>query len=510
MSDIIYNINTDNAAAIKNAEDLYTARTIISESVHAMNEFDSDVTILIQGYNRVDKTKECIDSVLKHTNGVKYDLLLIDNGSTDDTLEYFKSIDYPYKRILHLSKNISAMLPANFIDINWISRYLVSLSNDLIVTDNWLSNLVKVAESDPKIGIVNPMSSNVSNLQGYDMEFTDFEDMQKKAAVFNKSDPAKWHERLRIITLGTLYRKECLYAIGMPLNDMGFFHDFADDDIAFRVRRAGYKVILAKDTWIHHNHAVFSGEGKDPAKFAESLRVGRANFRDKYFGVDAWDDVNNFAVEYVSALKNTASRNPRILGIDVKCGTPALEIKNAIRSFGKFNTEVSAFTCDAKYLIDLQTVCGTENVHFGKIDEIGTAFSGEEFDYIVIGENINRYPEPYKIIKAAYSMLKKGGQLFFSLKNAFDIHTFLYVTGNRKIYSKDYSVNYSVEDFYARLLEQNYKADILCAVPYNSSDLPADMIEFAKKQLGNICPKDFEETFFRLIADRFAFSVFKP
>ena len=46
--------------------------------------------------------------------------------------------------------------------------------------------------------------------------------MQAKAAQFNRSDPRKWEDRQRLITLGTLYRKEVLLAGGWPTADMGF------------------------------------------------------------------------------------------------------------------------------------------------------------------------------------------------------------------------------------------------------------------------------------------------
>ena len=389
MEKIIYEFKTDNIKNMELSDDLIEARKNVALSAASISDFHSDVTILIQAFNRLEKTKQCIESVLKYTKGINYDLLLIDSGSSDGTFEYFKSVEHDKVRILRLSKNITSGFPANFINIGWIAKYLVSVTNDLIVTPNWLHNLIAVAESDPKIGIVNPVSSNASNCQGYDMDFVDFDDMQKKAAEFNKSDPTKWHERMRIITLGTLYKKDCIYAMGSPVGDMGFFHDFSDDDIGFRARRAGYKVVLAKDTWIHHNHKVFQMENKNPEDFRKSLEVGRKNFNEKYFGIDAWDDVNNFIPEFLPAIEDTVSQTPKILGIDVRCGTPVLEIKNKLREYGKFDSECFAFTQEAKYFIDLQSVCGAENVISDKIECLSCNFDNDSFDYIIIGNPIN-------------------------------------------------------------------------------------------------------------------------
>lgn len=502
----IIEINTEHIKKFEKSSDLYSGRQNIADAF--VSDERADVTILILAYNRLEKTKECIESVLKYTRDVNFELLLIDNGSTDGTLEYFKSLEYDKTTIVHINENKSAVVAWNYISIDMISKCLVTLANDIIVTPNWLSNLMKAADSDPKIGLVNPVSSNASSEQGVDLQFTDFEDMQAKAAKFNVSDPKKWHERLRIITLGTLIKKECLYAIGLPLADMGFFHDFCDDDIAFRVRRAGYKVVLAKDTWIHHNHAVFSYEGKDPEQYAESLRIGRQNFCDKYFGVDAWKDVDNYIPEYTAVIKKTMSKRPRILGIDVRCGTPILEIKNKLREFGTFSADCYALTEDGKYVTDLQTICGAENVKAGKAQNVWDYFGGEGFDYIVLGNYINSYPEPEKLLEKLSRLLSKGGKLFYSLKNSYDVTSFLLSFGERGVAGMKHVINYTPEEFYS--LSQKYgSVDFLGAAQYEKGEIPDDVVQYTKNKLKAVSVGDYKENLFRLFSDRFLFCLTK-
>ena len=159
----IYEIDSDNVKEIMHSNSINDERKIYS--LYTKNNIESNVTIIVQAYNRIEKTKKCISSILKYTSDVDYDLLLIDNGSTDNTFDYFKSVNCIKKRIIHLSKNISVTYPTLFYDLSWLSRYVVVVQNDLIVTPHWLSNLIKVAESDDRIGMVNPVSSNVSNFQ---------------------------------------------------------------------------------------------------------------------------------------------------------------------------------------------------------------------------------------------------------------------------------------------------------------------------------------------------------
>lgn len=198
-------IDTSSINIEQNSDDIYETRHSYASS--NMKKIKSDVTICIQAYNDIEKTKQCVESVIKYTGNIDYDLLLIDNGSTDGTFEYFKSLNYEKVTILRLTENKGSALPLQFVDIGMFSEYVSFLSCDMIVTSNWLDNLMKVAKSDPRIGMVNPVSSNVSNHQMIDLNFSNLDEMQEKAAAFNVSNPQKWHEKIRMVTLAALYKK---------------------------------------------------------------------------------------------------------------------------------------------------------------------------------------------------------------------------------------------------------------------------------------------------------------
>ena len=168
-----------------------------------------DATIVVIAYNRPDITRLCIESVLRNTADVNYKLILIFNKSKygEGILEYFNSVDYENKIVIEIEENNGAPYAYREAEKYFEGDYIVHLPNDVIVTPNWLSNMIKCAKSDPLIGMVNPQSSNVSNLQCVNLEFSDYNEMYDKAEKYNVSDSMKWHERLRLITLGTLFTK---------------------------------------------------------------------------------------------------------------------------------------------------------------------------------------------------------------------------------------------------------------------------------------------------------------
>lgn len=449
QENIIY-VNTDKCETPQPATTLIEGR----ENFVKMQYVDGmpEVTIWIQAYNQLEKTKRCVESVLKHTQGINYELILVDNGSTEpEILEYFKSVPYHQKKIMRFTKNLESGYPYSHICIADIAPFFVPLPCDIVVTPNWLHNLLTCIKSDKNIGMVNPVSSNVSNLQEVELKFLTYEEMEKVAGEFNKSDPSKWEERLRLVTLGTLYRKEALYAIGMPLADIGFFHDFADDDLAYRVRRMGYKIILAGDTWIHHDHDIKNFENKNKEEFRASLQVGKANFMEKYYGVNPWTEELLYWIQHIDGLPIVGENEKKVLGIDVQGGEAILLLKNHLKKNGVSTIEMDSFTQDAKYQIDLNSICDNEVV-CDRIDSVRMYFQRDSYDYIMLGDYINMYNEPFAVLQDAMSLLKDAGVLLLRLKNTRSYIDLLNILGERYINHKEIVYHISYEQLIEVLL----------------------------------------------------------
>jgi GT2 family glycosyltransferase len=425
MNDGVIVLNTDNMHAAATDGSLWGNR-LASYTQYSAQDMPL-CSIAVCGYNRLRKTRYCVECILKYTVGIDYELILVDNGSNDETLEYFKSVTYEKKRIIRVTKNIGFIFAFHYLGAIFSGKYFVLVNNDVYVTKNWLSNLLRCYESDPKIGFAEPVSSNVSNLQQVDIGFRDFDEMQGKAAEYNVSDPLKWERRMRLISLIMIFPRAVVDTVG--LFDPAFVHDFAEDDLAVRLRRNGYKLMLCKDTWVCHDHDFRNMEDKDPAAFQASIESGRAIYREKYHGIDAWDDINNFEYALLSPLDAMRLHADGIaaLSVDVRCGTPVLEIHNHLRKRGRTDVESCAFTTQAKYFLDLQTT--GVNVSCDRIDFIQSYYADGTFDIVALGEPVNTYPVPITLLQRLYNFLKPGGLLLFKLRNTDDYRSFLRVAG---------------------------------------------------------------------------------
>lgn len=505
MSNRIIEVHVDKTGNKAEANDIYEARTVVADSSTSGKEIKSEVTIIVQAYNNLEKTKRCVESIIKYTDDVDYDLLFIDNGSEPDTLEYFKSVNVDKKTIVRVDNNIGSAFPGEVISLNMLSKYVAYIANDIIVTKNWLSNILKVMESDNTIGLVNPVCSNTNNLQCVEIAYNSYEEMQQKAENYNVSDKSKWEERIRILTLGHVLRKECIYAIGWPINDFGFMHDFMDDDMAFRIRRAGYKVVLARDTWICHDHPQSE---RNFDKLRESLDIGRANFQQKYHGIDAWDDVNNYIMPVLGdKIKDVGVDKATILGIDVKCGTPVLDIKNIIRKYGIYDAELSAFTRDEKYTVDLKTICDGAVV-CDREEFLTRKLPFGYYDYIIMDKEINAYYEPLNVLLDAYMLLKQGGQLIFSLHNTNNIYSLMTILGYDRKGVNEYYYDYPMNALFRDL--KNMNINVLYLTSQSVGAIGDDVKQLAKHIISESALKDrADEMYQRIISDKIWFSIEK-
>ncbi len=440
-----------------------------------------DVSIYIQAYNRLEKTKKCIEYILRNTRDVNYELILVDNGSSDDTLEFFKSIKYKKKKIIHITKNIGASYPFSYILKTYSSDFLVGIANDVFVTKNWLSNMLKCIKSDGSIGMVCPMSTNVSNLQEpVNIKYSSIDDFQKIAERYNISDKSKWEQRMRLITIGMMFRREMIDLTGV--SDYGFFHEFSEDDWCIRIRRAGYKLMLCGDTIIYHDHDFRNIESKNQVEFEESLRIGRRNYKEKHFGLDAWDDVNNFERELIKMLPDPKKNEvPNIIGVDVRMGTPILEMKNYLTKNGVYRSNLNAYTTQAKYYLELQTICNGD-VNCDRIEYIRDFYKQDTFDYVILGEPINLYKEPIKVIQRLIEITKFTGKILIKLRNTCDFKGFMSSIGYNNHMDGDMPVMLSIIDLSECLKIIGVKSAHISA---NNHDLDNASMEILRSAITN-------------------------
>jgi len=244
------------------------------------------VSIIILTLNQVEYTRKCIESIFKHTH-VSFEVIVVDNGSSDETLEYLNSLkekNCKHQKITIISNNKNlGFAGGNNLGLG-VSRgnYLLLMNNDIVVTPGWLERLINCAERSPKIGIVGPMSNNVSGpqvIRNIEYNTETLEGLETFSEKLAEENALKSHQILRVVGFCMLIKRKVICKIGGMDQRFGL-GNFEDDDFSLRAALAGFESWMVEDCFVHHyGSRTFIGEKIDHAK---SLHKNWEIFKEKW------------------------------------------------------------------------------------------------------------------------------------------------------------------------------------------------------------------------------------
>jgi GT2 family glycosyltransferase len=377
------------------------------------------VSIILLAFNYIDYTKLCVESLYRFTSHINFELITVNNGSGDDTEQFFNTL--PHKKKINFTCHVGGNQACNEAIKLVEGKYTLFLNNDLILTPNWLDNLLKCMESDGKIGMVVPACNNTLNYQQVNLNYNNMDEMILATEAYNVSDPNKWEERVWLITYTYLTKTEIIRNFG-GFEEVYTPGDF-DADFCFRLRRGGYKLIFAKDTFLHHFGSIPSGG--DCGDFI--LERNRRIFYSK-FDVDPWDDCN-IDFEMVSLIKCGQRRHVDVLILCASCGGTALQVKNKLCENGVTDVTLWTITEKQKYLQDLRSV--SDYAVYGSFQDIREINKDKLYDYIIIEVDLQNIDNPSVLLQDVIKLLQSDGQLIFTVANeTFYLNLFNLINGN--------------------------------------------------------------------------------
>jgi GT2 family glycosyltransferase/Tfp pilus assembly protein PilF/SAM-dependent methyltransferase len=253
------------------------------EQVHTKTKLTS---IIITTYNQLKFTEKCIESIFNYAI-VPFELIVVDNGSSDGTVEYLESEVLGRNTAVRIkiikNKENKGFAGGNNQGIAAATGdYILLLNNDTVVTPGWLELLINCAERNSKIGIVGPRSNYVSGPQLVEEVSYDTESL-KGLSEFVKSFVDNYSGQiqrvLRVVGFCMLIKRRVIETIG-GLDDRYGLGNFEDDDFSLRAAIAGFESWIAKDCFIHHfGSRTFIGANID---FSESLHNNWEIFKKKW------------------------------------------------------------------------------------------------------------------------------------------------------------------------------------------------------------------------------------
>ncbi len=243
---------------------------------HAVDATFPMVSIVVLTHNSQDYVGLCAESIRRNTAWPRYELVFVDNASTDQTVEKLRSLEKTDGRIrvIALSENTGFAAGNNIGVRESAGEYLVILNPDTVLCPGWLQRLIQPLRNDSTLGLIAPVTNHSGNETRIDFDYRGLEEMEAFAAERAR----RFAGRQRELTMAALFcvamRRELWNEIG-ELDERFRVGMFEDDDYSRRVRAAGYRIATAEDCFVHH----FGSGSFAQIQPEESLRIFASNRR---------------------------------------------------------------------------------------------------------------------------------------------------------------------------------------------------------------------------------------
>jgi len=252
-----------------------------------------DVSIVIVNFNTKDFLKKCLLSIFKFTKGIKFEVIVVDNLSSDSSIEMLRK-DFREVKVIENKDNLGFGTGNNQGAKIAVGRYLCFLNPDVILTENSLEKMFKKLGKNTEIAVCGPKILNpekvVQQSVGFFpdlpqvfwwMTFIDdlpFGKLLKPYHVDHDSFYQKEQEVDWVTGAAMMVRREVFEKVS-GFDEKIFLYG-EEVELCYRIKKDGFKILYFPDTKVIHigqastngNIVAITGEYKAVLYFYEKYK----------------------------------------------------------------------------------------------------------------------------------------------------------------------------------------------------------------------------------------------
>ncbi len=228
-----------------------------------------DLSIIIVNWQTKNLLKKCLESIFRYGKNVDYELIIIDNNSTDSSKEFLLGFTHDKSSVILNNQNNGFAKAVNQGIRLANGRYILLLNPDIEIKENTLRKMIDFMEENPKVGIV---GGKILNPDGsIQLSVRKFPDLISQIFVLLKLhhffknflpikryfaldfDYRKTQEVEQVMGSFFMIRKKVIDEVGQF--DENFFLWFEEVDFCKRVKNKGWQIFYYPETEVIHQKA---------------------------------------------------------------------------------------------------------------------------------------------------------------------------------------------------------------------------------------------------------------
>jgi GT2 family glycosyltransferase len=226
-----------------------------------------DVSVIIINYNTYELTIQCIASVQQHTSGLSFEIIVVDNASSQFPEGAFR-LQFPNVKLIRSEKNLGFAGGNNLGIAQASGRYILLLNSDAYLTENSIMEVYRYMEANPKAGVTSvklifPDKQPQSVAQRFPNERYLLMELLRLQKVYSKSKAGKillgaFFDHSETVAAdwvwGTFFffRREILEQLPHKKLDEQFFMYCEDMQWCWDIKKLGYEIHYYPHTAVVH------------------------------------------------------------------------------------------------------------------------------------------------------------------------------------------------------------------------------------------------------------------
>jgi len=239
-------------------------------------------SVIVLTYNNLAFNRLCLASVLQNTDYPNYELIVVDNASTDGTVEELQRLagHYPHIQVI-LNDHNTGFGPGNNQGLAAAAGdILVLLNNDTIVPRGWLTRLAQHL-TDSRVGIVGPATNRTCNEAQINLAYKTYAEYEAvERAQREQFEGERYPIRMPMMFCAA-WRRDTFERLG-PLDEQYEIGLFEDEDYTIRARSLNLGLYWTPEVYVHHAYHASIGKLVPSGDYMRLFLANQARFEAKW------------------------------------------------------------------------------------------------------------------------------------------------------------------------------------------------------------------------------------